>query len=219
MLRASAFTTVLVAALALSACGKDDKAKAEKAPGADPVAAADKSPQNAAAKPAGEMAREQPGGDNEIADLGGLQPNAVPAASLQELDGVAQFSLGDDKLGCVQYGKDMAGFFTNFQTEFGELEANFQPNAQGVAAMRKFAGFLRKSSAEMTSMKVEGDDLSRAHLQFVATVDELAGGFEDLASALEAQDEGKTTAAAGRVQGGVGKFKSSLDALVTICGE
>ena len=38
------------------------------------------------------MAREQPPGakGNEIADLGGLQPNAVPAASLQPLDGIAR---------------------------------------------------------------------------------------------------------------------------------
>jgi hypothetical protein len=219
----------LAFAASLGACKKDKKESTED-PSAKPA------PTEGTAEGTAEMAQpkdemdptegaegaegaEAEGAEGaEIADIGGLQANAVPAQSVEGLEGVAQFSLGDDNEGCAQYGKDIAAFFGTFQTEFQELEANFTPDAAGVAAMRKFSSFLKKGVGEMTELNVAGDNLKAAHLEFVGTLADLAGGFDDLAGAIEVQDQNKAQGAATRVQNAVNNFKTSLNKLVAICG-
>jgi hypothetical protein len=213
-------TAAVLFALALGACNSEKKAKPAEPKTTDetmPAVPAAK-PAEPAAKPEEAAKPAQPEGQ-KMADLRDLQPNAVPAQSLQALDGVSQFSLGDDKQGCSQYGHDVSDFFNSFATEFKTLEESFSPDAAGVAAMRKFSGFLKDGATKLKGIKVEGDNLAAGHAEFVGTIEELAGGFDELATGIEAQDQTKTQTAAQRVQTGVEGFKSSLNKLVAICGE
>lgn len=211
-------TAAVLLALAVGACNNEKKA----AKPAEPKTTEQTKPAEPAAPPAEAAKPAEPAKPAEktaMADLKDLQPNAVPAQSLQALDGVSQFSLGDDKQGCAQYGHDVSDFFNAFAAEFKGLEENFSPDANGVAAMRKFSGFLKDGATKLKALKVDGDNLAAGHAEFVGTIEELAGGFDDLAAGIEAQDQEKTQNAAQRVQNGVNNFKSSLNKLVAICGE
>ncbi len=194
------------AVLLIAACGgNDDRSRARAADDDEATAVATDPIEKSA--------------DDELAAIDGLRPGVAPANSLRGLDGVAPFAGAPAAPECAAYGKAVGAWFDEFPAQYERLENHFSPDAEGAAAMRTFAGFLRRGATELGDVTVDGEDLARAHAQFVAALQDLAGGFEQLADGLEARKEQRIAEAAHRVDNAVGNFRTALDELVKLCGE
>lgn len=199
---------VLALALALAPACSEEK-KPEQKPAA-PATKTEVKPTEAkpveAPKPADPATAAKP--------LEGVQPHAFAGA--KSLDSMSQFSLGDEKQGCDQYGKDVSGFLTELQTEYKTLQADIQ--TKGADAMQRFGDFLLKGAATLKGLKVDGTDLQAAHREFVSALETMGQGFSDAAAAVRANDEAALNVAGGKVQTGATGFQKSFDRLVQICG-
>jgi hypothetical protein len=207
---ATAFALTVSLSLGASACKKDE-AKPESPP-VEPIKAPEAEKIAEVAKPG------DPTGGGKL--LAGIDKHAFSSAG-KSLDGVANFGFGsgpagDAKGACEQYGKDVASFLGDLQSEYKALQDNM--DSQGADALARFGDFLVKSGASLKGLKIGHPDLASAHGEFTVALEAMGGGFNEAASAVRAKDEPGAGKAIEKVQAGAGQLQAAFAKIEKVCG-